>query len=146
MKEPQSIVEIPAAELLANVQRMQTAGWRLVQVCCTRLAGDHEVSYSFDRGPMALKAPAPTTGAGPANAPALVTAPPAPEPHFVTLRVRLPLENPELPSISSFYWSAFLYENEMHDLFGVNVKGMAVDFHGKLYTTAVPAPYSRKDA
>jgi hypothetical protein len=178
MKEPQSIVEIPAAELLANVQRMQASGWRLVQICCTRLASDHEVGYSFDRGQMAEGpaadaepraaegAPAAAEGgavgaaaadaaqpglpAGRAATEAPAGAGPAdarsPEPRFVTLRVRLPLENPELPSVSSFFWSAFLYENEMHDLFGVNVKGMALDFHGKLYTTAVPAPYSRKDA
>ena len=139
-KEPQEIREIPLTALLENVQRMQASGWRLVQICCTRLASDHEVNYSFDRGPLAREdSPAPAVI--PSEAPMPADQPPS----FVTLRVRLPLEKPELPSISSFYWSAFLYENEMHDLFDVSVKGMAVDFHGKLYTTAVPAPYTRKD-
>ncbi len=140
-KEPQEIREIPLSALLENVQRMHSSGWRLVQICCTRLPGDHEVNYSFDKGPMAKD-----DAAAPVQRPAAEGAPmEQPAPRFVTLRVRLPLEKPELPSVSSFYWSAFLYENEMHDLFDVSVKGMAVDFHGKLYTTAVPAPYTRKD-
>jgi ech hydrogenase subunit D len=139
MGEFQKVEEIPLGSLLEQVQRMHSSGHRLAQICCTRLESDHEVSYSFDRGPMAAASEMPAAPAA--------SAPPAgpEEPRFVTLRVRLPLENPELPSISSFYWSAFLYENEMHDLFGVNVKGMAVDFHGKLYTMAVPTPYARKD-
>ena len=46
-----------------------------------------------------------------------------------------------IPSISSIYWCAFLYENEIHDLFNVQVDGIAVDFHGHLYETAVKFPF-----
>jgi ech hydrogenase subunit D len=116
MIEEQPIEEIPLESLLERVQLLRASGHRLVQICCTRLAADHEVSYSFDL-----------------------------EHRLHSLRVRLPLSNPELPSISSFYWSAFLYENEIHDLFGVRVRGMAVDFHGRFYTTAQPAPYAQKE-
>jgi ech hydrogenase subunit D len=42
-----------------------------------------------------------------------------------------------VPSIHAIYGCAFLYENEMHDLFHIMVEGMAVDFHGNLYNTAV---------
>ena len=122
--EAQVIEEIPVSELLARVQRMHAEGWRLVQACCTRLVADQEVDYSFDRD-----------GQHPEAKDAALL-------HGLhTLRVRLPMKDPELPSISSFYWSAFLYENEMHDLFGVTVKGMAVDFQGHFYTTMVPTPY-----
>jgi ech hydrogenase subunit D len=113
----QAVEEIPLDELLERVQRMRVEGWRLAQVCCTRLTADQEVGYSFDR-----------------------------EGRFVTLRVRLPLESPRLASISSFYWGAFLYENEMHDLFGIEVSGMAVDYHGQLYTTMVSVPYAAEKA
>jgi ech hydrogenase subunit D len=124
MSDPQAIEEIPLSLLLARVQQMHTEGWRLVQACCTRLVADQEVNYSFD-----------TDGQSP-------EAPDAQGLHRLhTLRVRLPMTDPELPSISQFYWSAFLYENEMHDLFGIRVKGMAVDFHGNFYTTMVPTPY-----
>jgi ech hydrogenase subunit D len=44
------------------------------------------------------------------------------------------------------YWCAFLYENEMHDLFNLQVDGMAVDFHGHLYETAVKFPFGSTQA
>ena len=46
-----------------------------------------------------------------------------------------------MPSISAIYWCAFLYENELHDLFNVQVEGMAVDFKGHLYETTVKFPF-----
>ncbi len=116
MSERQSLEEIPVAALLARVQTMKTGGWRLAQICCTRLVADQEVSYSFDR-----------------------------EGTFATVRVRVPMRDAEVPSISSFYGSAFLYENEMHDLFGLAVSGMAVDYEGHFFTTRVPAPYVTRE-
>jgi ech hydrogenase subunit D len=120
--ETQRVEEIPIGTLLERVQSMRAGGWRLVQICCTRLVADQEVNYSFDRDDPPL------------------------DDGLYTLRVRLPIHDPELPSISAFYWSAFLYENEMHDLFGVRVKGMAIDFKGHLFTTMVPTPFVAKDA
>ena len=51
--------------------------------------------------------------------------------------MHVPAVEARVPSISSLYWCAFLYENEMHDLFNVRVDGMTVDFHGHLYQTSV---------
>jgi ech hydrogenase subunit D len=133
--ETQRIEEIPIGTLLERVQLMKAGGWRLVQICCTRLVADQEVNYSFDRDA------GPAGGAGQAGQPDS----PSPADGLHTLRVRLPIHDPELPSISSFYWSAFLYENEMHDLFGVKVKGMAIDFKGHLFTTMLPTPFVAKD-
>lgn len=53
-------------------------------------------------------------------------------------------EADEIPSVSDIYWSAFLYENEIHDLYGLEIKGMAIDFQGHLYTTAVKTPFAVK--
>lgn len=47
-----------------------------------------------------------------------------------------------IPSISEVFFAAFLYENETHDLYGVNFSGMAVDFQGKFYETAIKQPFS----
>jgi ech hydrogenase subunit D len=47
-----------------------------------------------------------------------------------------------LPSISSIYLCAILYENEIHDLFGVQVAGIAIDFKGKFYKTAIKFPFA----
>jgi ech hydrogenase subunit D len=128
-RERQELEEIPVAALLERVQRLRGEGWRLVHIACTRLVADQEVSYCFDRDGQSLESP---------DAAALHG--------ILTLRVRLPMLNPELPSISPFYWGAFLYENEIHDLFGITVKGMALDFQGHLYTTMVPTPYVTRTA
>jgi len=128
-REEQTIEEIPAAALLERVQKMRAEGWRLVHAACTRLVADQEVSYCFDRDGQSLDSPDSASLHG-----------------MHTLRVRLPMTDPELPSISPFYWPAFLYENEMHDLFGISVKGMAVDFQGHLYATRVPTPYVTRES
>jgi hypothetical protein len=38
----------------------------------------------------------------------------------------------ELKSVSDIYFCALLVENEIKDLFGVNIKGIAIDYDGKL--------------
>jgi ech hydrogenase subunit D len=35
-----------------------------------------------------------------------------------------------------------LYENEIHDLFGLVVKDIAIDYGGSLYRTAIKTPFS----
>jgi len=45
-------------------------------------------------------------------------------------------------SISWIYSYAFLYENEIKDLFGINVLNMNVDFKGHFYDTAVKTPFN----
>ncbi len=52
---------------------------------------------------------------------------------IVNLRVKTPRGEP-MPSISSLYPSAFLFENELQDLFKIQVSGISVDFGGKLLT------------
>jgi ech hydrogenase subunit D len=47
-----------------------------------------------------------------------------------------------VPSISEFFGAAFLYENEMRELFGINVEGINVDLLGALYKTATRVPFS----
>ena len=42
-----------------------------------------------------------------------------------------------VPSITDQFLAAFVFENEVHDLFGINVKGIAIDFGGNLLP-AVP--------
>jgi ech hydrogenase subunit D len=49
-----------------------------------------------------------------------------------------------IPSISKIYPTAFLYENEMHDLYGIKVSDMAIDFKGTFYRTAVKTPFATK--
>lgn len=48
----------------------------------------------------------------------------------------------EVPSVTELFIAAFVFENEAHDLFGVNVVGNVLDFKGKFYQFAegVEAP------
>lgn len=94
--------------LTEKVRSLRQEGWRLVQISATRLPQDLQLTYSFDL-----------------------------ESRLANYRLVLPAEGARIPSISSIYWCAFLYENELHDLFGLQVDGMAIDFKGNFYRTAV---------
>lgn len=45
-----------------------------------------------------------------------------------------------VPSITGNFLEAFVFENEIHDLFGVNISGIAIDFAGRFYDLAVSQP------
>lgn len=114
--EEQEIVNIEKEELLLKVQALMDDGYRLVQIGCTKMADHLQIDYSFDK-----------------------------DYKFYDLRVKLPLANPELPSISAICLPAFLYENEIHDLFGVNVTNISIDFKGKFYRLEKDAPFMQDD-
>ena len=110
----QEQIEIITVETLPDkVKAMHEQGRRLVQISATRLPDSVELTYSFDLNSQ-----------------------------LANLRLELPADKPQLPSISSIYLCAVLYENEIHDLFGVQVDGMAIDFKGGFYKTAVKFPFA----
>ena len=113
----QTLELLPVEGLVEKARALREHGCRLVQICATRLPDQIELTYSFDQ-----------------------------DLRLTNVRVLLPAAEPRLPSISSVFWCAFLYENEIHDLFNIQVEGMAVDFHGKLYTTAVKYPFGSTKA
>ncbi|MGO8931590.1 MAG: NADH-quinone oxidoreductase subunit C [Limisphaerales bacterium] len=108
----QTFETIPVEALLDRVSARRKEGDRLVQISATWLPEQVEVTYSFDR-----------------------------DRQLANLRLQVPAAKARVPSISSIYGCAFLYENEMHDLFNLQVDGMAVDFHGHLYETTVKFPF-----
>lgn len=114
MIESQDLRETTPDRLLGDVQKMRSAGYRLVQIGATRTEG-FEINYSFDRN--------------------LV---------FVNLKIRLADNDQEIPSITDVYWSAFLYENELHDLFGLKIKNINIDYQGNFYKVARPAAFAEK--
>jgi ech hydrogenase subunit D len=110
---PQSPPELINTDALqGRIQALRERGHRLVQIGATRLPERVEVTYSLDL-------------AG----------------QLTNLRVHLDPIEPKLPSISSIYACAVLYENEMHDLFKIKVEGLALDFHGNFYKTSVKFPF-----
>ncbi len=112
MSEPQEIVAVEKCDLVGIVAELFAEGYRLVQIGCSTLATAYELTYSFDR-----------------------------EYRFKNLRITV-VPGEEVPSISVIYPGAFLYENEIHDLFGVPITHIAVDYRGTLYRTALAAPFS----
>lgn len=112
MIEPQEITLIDKSDLVGIAAGLFSEGYRFVQVSCVTLESSYELTYSFDKG-YRLK-----------NLRAMV----APE--------------EEIPSISVIFPNAFLYENEIHDLFGVPVRNMSVDYRGTLYRTSIKTPFS----
>lgn len=48
----------------------------------------------------------------------------------------------EIPSISSYYPAVFPFENEAHDLFGLAITDMQVDFNGFFYQVSTAEPMS----
>jgi ech hydrogenase subunit D len=115
--EPSQFEPITVETLLDRVKFQRQQGCRLVQISATRLPEQIELTYSFDL-----------------------------DRHLTNLRLCVPALDARVPSISSIYWCAFLYENEIHDLFNLQVDGMAVDFHGTLYKTAIPYPFGSTKA
>ena len=110
--ENQTIIPVEVSELVSRVQKMKDEGNRLVQIGCTGVEGGYEINYSFDK-----------------------------DYTFKNLRI-LVKQDTVVPSISSVYWGAFIYENEIHDLFGITVEGINIDFKGTLYKTTVKYPFS----
>jgi len=108
MNPEQTIEIISASSLIEKVSALRDRGYRLVQICATTLPGQFEITYSFD----------------------LAT-------RLNNLRIQVPADDPRIPSIGGIFGCAFLYENEMHDLFGVKVENLAVDLKGNLYNTSV---------
>lgn len=109
--EEQLIREIAVGELLDEVRKKSDDGYRLVQIGCTRTGDAFEINYSFDK-----------------------------DYKFENLRVTIG-EDVTMPSISEIYWGSFIYENEMHDLYGILVEGMNLDFKGNLIRTSIPHPF-----
>ena len=117
MIEEQPIIPVTPDRLVAEVQTLKNDTWRLVQIGVTNVGDTVEVNYSFDR-----------------------------ELQFRNLRITLPQASARLPSISGVYFCAFLYENEIHDLFGISFDGLVLDFKGTLYKTATPFPFAGASA
>ena len=110
---PQTFIDIGIADLLGKVREFQSKGARLVQICCTRLPEKLEIHYSFDV-----------------------------DYNFSSLRLTLADTQIPVPSVSGIYLPACLYENEIHDLFGVKIEGMAIDFKGKFYQKTMESPFN----
>jgi ech hydrogenase subunit D len=112
-KEVQSVAEIEVGNLLREVDILRSSGWRLIQVLCVSSSEGGELSYSFGLG-LEMR----------------------------SLRIRAAADE-EVPSITSLYPAAFLYENEISDLFGVRIQRIGAYWEGRVFDVAGEKPFSK---
>jgi len=105
MFQEQDFEELSADGIKGKAAELKADGYRMVQICAVPEEGGSELVYSFDKG-LKLK----------------------------NYKVRVSGDGP-VDSITQSYWSAFIYENEIHDLFGVEFTDMAVDYKGNFFRT-----------
>ena len=61
---------------------------------------------------------------------------------IVSLRLNIARDE-QVPSVSELFPCAFVFENEMHDLYGVHVTGISIDFQGGFYHVHYPQPMAQ---
>ena len=108
-----TFIEIESGDLLRRAAGFKQQGARLIQILCTRVPEGYELSYSFDL-------------------------------HYELTHLRLVVpEGGSVMSVTGLYWPAFVWENEIHDLFGLNVEFIApeVDYKGKFFLLKEPQPW-----
>lgn len=111
----QDFQDVTADGLLPRVRELKADGYRLGQICASKLADGFQILYSFDKDHVLLN-----------------------------LRLILP-EEEEVQSITAEYWPAFIFENEMHDLFGIKIMNNALDYGGHFFKVSEPTPWNPKN-
>lgn len=114
-------------ELLPNVQALKGAGARFVQMHAERCVddGSYRLVYTFINVRAAQEQIARDGSYAIDN-----------------LVVEGIDQYQEIPSISSYYPAVFPFENEAHDLFGLAITDMQIDFKGFFYQVSTAEPMS----
>jgi hypothetical protein len=143
-----------ATAFLARVEDYHKAGWRLALINVTTVlpvvsAYGPPAAGSAATAAAAAPAPVPEAPHTETHATAGAESPGvfeiawafARDGQFETIREQI-APGDAVPSVSDFFGAAFLYENEIRELFGINVTGIGVDLRGQLYQTATKVPFS----
>lgn len=109
-------IEISKDQLLAKVQNMKYDGYRFITATSVDIGnGELDVIYHFDKD-LTMK----------------------------NYRVKVQ-KNESIPSISRIYYCALMVENEIKELFGLNITDIIIDYGGHLLLSgdALSAPMAR---
>ncbi len=106
MRENYILETVDIPTLYKIMLERQRAGYRLAQICATAYEGGNELIYSVVDNYT-----------------------------FENYKVIVPIDE-EINTISDFFPSAMLYENEMKELFDVKIKSINPDYNNKLYRIA----------
>lgn len=105
---------ITKAELYDIMQKKYEDGYRLAQICSIAYEGYNEVIYSVSK-----------------------------EYAMENYVIELPIDE-EIKSFSDIFPAATLYENEIKELWGVNVVGMALDYKNNFYRIQKDTPFKKQ--
>lgn len=108
------ITKVSKDELYKIMQEKFEDGYRLTQICSTAFEGYNEVTYSVNKGYL-----------------------------MENYKIELPIEE-EVKSFSDIFPAANLYENEIKELWGVKVVGLALDYNNKFYRINEEAPFKKQ--
>lgn len=106
-----SFVDIELSQLRADAQMRKDEGWRYVQMLCTNTDDGIDLTYSYMK-----------------------------EGQLVNPTVRGVKKGQQVPSVSDLFFAAFVFENEAHDLFDVDITDIVIDFGGNFYALSEKAP------
>ena len=105
-------IDIDLASMHAECEKLVNDGWRFIQTHCVNVENEGvDIYYSFMAGNLVRN-----------------------------LVVRGVKPEDEVPSVTDICLAAFVFENEARELFGVNMKDIAIDFGGKMYAPAEDTP------
>ncbi len=104
-------IDMEIADITRIKDEKLVDGWRAVQILCTTCDDGLEVVYSYTKGDVLE--------------------------NYIVHGVK---KEDEIPSITDAFIGMFPFENEARELFGLNVKDIAIDFDGNFYDLAQPEP------
>lgn len=102
---------MPADDILRCSAEHKAGGWRFVQMLCTNTEDGVDVQYSYMKGNL-----------------------------IENWTVKGLSKDEHIPSITGDFLAAFVFENEAHDLFGIKIDDIAIDFGGRFYDLAMAEP------
>ena len=108
----QNFTPVELSQLLTKVKDLKAEGYRFGQACATVAGDNFEIIYSFDKA-------------------------------YELTNLKLVIsQGEEVESITGVYWPAFIYENEMHDLFGIKFENLVLDYNGRFFKVSEPTPWN----
>jgi hypothetical protein len=109
----QVFTPVSQAEIVEIALQNKALTYRFAQMHCTKTPTEMFIIYTFEKQDLEI------------------------------LQYRVEAETDgEAPSISGIFLAAALYENEISELYGVNFSGLALDFGGTLYETAIKRAFA----
>lgn len=103
-------------DIPALAESLKAEGYRMVQICGVTKQGCTEVIYTFDK-----------------------------DFDVRNFKVDIPFGT-QVKSITPWYWAAFVYENEVHDLFDVEFTDSKLDYKGNFFRMSQKTPWKGKEA